>query len=153
MYTDITYTCFSINFYVYSILSETLPTLRGNPFTTSEDEDVDKTYLSMSDSEKFTTAKQIVIYQVMRILQSKTATGCNWLQIQLHVQFKPCPTSSKQLWIIREYVCVIQCFPAVLSVFHLLWYNCTVSRVSPASLNLVSLLMSVKQFPNQVCLK
>ena len=45
--------------YVYSILSETLPTLRGNPFTTSEDEDADKTYLPMSDSESSETESDV----------------------------------------------------------------------------------------------
>ena len=46
-------------FYVYSILSETLPTLRGNPFTTSEDEDADKIYIPMSDSESSITESDV----------------------------------------------------------------------------------------------
>ena len=56
---ELTLPALLLNFYVFSILSETLPTLRGNPFTTSEDEDADKTYLPMSDSESSETESDV----------------------------------------------------------------------------------------------
>ena len=46
-------------FFVYSFLSETLPTLRGNPFGTTEDDDANKTYLPMSDGDGSETGSDV----------------------------------------------------------------------------------------------